>query len=515
METTSESIAERYEAILYPGQTRSSAHPDRMATIGTLLGMNPVSLESCRVLELGCGSGENLISIAQSLPGSDCVGVDIAARPIAIANEMVGTLGRDNVRFEQADVMDMPSTLGEFDYIIAHGLFSWVPPEVQAKVLETVRRHLSAKGIAFISYNAYPGWHMSMAARDIMLYHGQHFTDPIKQIQQSRGILDFVAKSTLSTAEAYRGMIEDARQKVRRLSDAGLFHDDLGAVNIPFYFHQFAEMIAGYDLQFLGEADFIEMQDHLFPSDVVATIRKLANDDIVIREQFLDFLKGRKFRQSLVCHKEVAIDRVPDRSRVMKMSISSNSSPLPIDPDEPEVQRFELPTGTSFSTNHPAAKAVLLALHRHAPRPIMFDELHDEISMQQGKELDEEAVAQSRDQLADILLWTYSYDLVELRSYLPVFAATAGERPVVSPLARLQSDMKVGVTNLLHQRVMFEGDLMLALVGMLDGTWDRKALLDELERIPAADGVQKSREELAVELEDALALLARHALILA
>src|SRR2546425_4756799 len=99
----------------------AQTHPDRLATIGTLLGMNPAPVESCRVLEMGCGAGGNLIPMAFDLAGSSFIGIDLAGSAIAQGRELIAALGLKNISLQQLDVMAFPSELGQFDYIVVHG----------------------------------------------------------------------------------------------------------------------------------------------------------------------------------------------------------------------------------------------------------------------------------------------------------------------------------------------------------------------------------------------------------
>ncbi|MGH9668402.1 MAG: class I SAM-dependent methyltransferase, partial [Bryobacteraceae bacterium] len=123
----SETPANPYDRFSYPTYAHSQTHPDRLATMAKLFGMTPCPVESCRVLELGCGDGWNLIPMASTLPHSEFVGVDLAADPIARGSEVVEAVGLKNIHLLTLDVMDFDRAMGEFDYIVAHGLYAWVP----------------------------------------------------------------------------------------------------------------------------------------------------------------------------------------------------------------------------------------------------------------------------------------------------------------------------------------------------------------------------------------------------
>src|SRR5947209_3687226 len=183
-----------YDEIPYPGFALPQTHPDRLATLATLFGMRPAPIDRCRVLELGCGDGANLIPMALTLPGSTFVGIDLAARPIAKGEAMVAALGLHNIALHQQDILGISERIGTFDYIIAHGLYSWVPPPVRGKILAICAAHLRPDGIAYVSYNTYPGGRLREIAREMIAFHTRGVTDPRDRIARARAILGVVAE---------------------------------------------------------------------------------------------------------------------------------------------------------------------------------------------------------------------------------------------------------------------------------------------------------------------------------
>src|SRR3954470_6442485 len=144
-----------YDSVPYPGNVQPTTHPDRLAVGASLCGMRPPDVERCRVLELGCGDGANLIPIAHTLPGCTAVGIDLAMSAVEHARATAQALSLTNVSFHQADVLALPDDLGgPFDYIIAHGLYSWVPAAVRDALLVACGRLLAPDGVAYVSYNA-------------------------------------------------------------------------------------------------------------------------------------------------------------------------------------------------------------------------------------------------------------------------------------------------------------------------------------------------------------------------
>ena len=180
------SQANSYDEIPYPAGAHPQTHPDHLAMIGTLFGMEPPSVKSCRVLELGCADGGNLIPMAENLPHAEFVGIDLSQRQVADGCALVEHLGLTNICVSNCSITDVDESFGQFDYILAHGVFSWVPHEVQECIFELCQQLLTPQGIAYISYNTYPGWRMRGMLRDMMLYHTRRFSDPHQQVQQAR-----------------------------------------------------------------------------------------------------------------------------------------------------------------------------------------------------------------------------------------------------------------------------------------------------------------------------------------
>ena len=135
--------------------------------------MTPPKIETSRVLELGCASGGNLIPHAVNYPKGQYVGVDLSKTQIDSGLEQVKSLGLKNIELKCCSITDIDESFGKFDYIICHGVISWVPDFVRDKIFEISSKNLSKNGIAYISYNTLPGWNMVRSIRDMMLYHAK------------------------------------------------------------------------------------------------------------------------------------------------------------------------------------------------------------------------------------------------------------------------------------------------------------------------------------------------------
>ena len=370
-----------YDQVPYPGLSHARTHPDSLATLARLLGMRPAPVEGCRVLELGCGPGSNLIPMAYSLPDSEFIGIDLAESQIAAGNQMVTALGLKNIHFRKMDIMDISAGLGQFDYVIAHGVFSWVPPAVQEKILEICRINLAPQGVGFISYNTYPGWHMINIARDIMRYHTRKIQDPEERVKEARSVLRWFASAGESETNGYYGYLkmyssyldgeqEDGTPKI----DSALLHDELEELNQPIYFYEFVERLEPHGLQYLGDLLHLSSGKHVL--EKLESLKKWSQT-LVEMEQSSDFLYNRTFRQTLVCQQEVTINRKVTLDRLQDFYLASGALPVSSHPDIPgkSVEQFRVRSGATFSTDHPLTKAAFICLEEAWPRPVKLRDL--------------------------------------------------------------------------------------------------------------------------------------------
>jgi ubiquinone/menaquinone biosynthesis C-methylase UbiE len=457
--------ASPYDVVPYPGHPFAQTHPDRLATLATLFGLEPAPPEGCRVLELGCGDAGNLVPMALALPGARFVGVDAAGGAIARGRALVDALGLGNVALEVGAIEEIAPHPESFDYVIAHGVYSWVTAPVRDRVLALCRSVLSERGVAYVSYNALPGGRLSGALRDMLDFHTARIDDPGERIERARELLRFLIAGWPEGHE-FGAIMRRYAERLLERSDETLLHDELAAVNEPAYFHEFEAHAARHGLQYLAEADFFEMQTGVLSDEVAGEL--LAVEDPIRREQYLDFLKGRMFRQTLLCRAELAVDRSPRPLALEGLAVASPARPAG-EPDPAGRVTFEGPSGSALTTDHPLVRRALERVGRSWPAAIWVREL---IPRGAG-EADRVAICGS-------LLRCYAGNLVQLHTAPPDLTTSIGERPEASPLARHQARSSQLVTNLRHASVRIEDDLGRRLVVLLDGRRDRAELLDEL-----------------------------------
>jgi SAM-dependent methyltransferase len=468
-----------YDEISYSCSVLPQTHPNRMAALARLLGVEAAPPAACRVLEIGCGTGENLIALALGAPRSTFVGFDLCAGGIEQGQEVIRELRLTNVHLLQADVMEFVPQI-PFDYVIAHGLLSWVPRPVQERLLELCRQALAPKGIAYLSYNTYPGSHVRQMLRDMMLFHAGSIAEPKARLQQARSLVKFLCDGQTRTDEYSALVRKEAEWILDRQSDSLLFHDDLAEVNTPFWFHELARQAAGHGLQFLAEADFCEMNDRIYPEAVAETLREL-DGNVVLKEQYLDFLKCRRFRQTLLVHAGVAIDRAAGPERIRGLLIASAATPKSekVDLAPGVVEAFAGRHGAAMQVDHPLAKAAMLVLQSTWPRPVPFAEL----AAAAGQILNAAPDEDEQTLLAQVLLAAHDTGLVEVHAFRPHWASEVSDRPRASPLLRLQ--LRQGrdhVTTLRPTTLLVDQPLWRELFALLDGSRNRDMITAQLRQ---------------------------------
>ncbi|MGD8834517.1 MAG: class I SAM-dependent methyltransferase [Desulfobacteraceae bacterium] len=497
-----------YERIPYPDFCYTQTHPDRLATIGRLLGLDPAPLHACRVLELGCASGVNLIPMAESLPGSEFVGLDFAENQICVGSNAIAELNLSNIRLLVKDLLDVTPEMGRFDYIIAHGVFSWVPEPVRQKILQICRQHLAPNGMAYVSYNTLPGWHMLGALREMMLYRTRHEQNPHHKVKSALELMRFLADTVANGKDAsgtflgsygdmiraYNRFVEEGRQAEKGGNEL-LLHDELGAVNKPFYFFEFIKMARNCGLKYVAEAEFSAVTPKDFSPEVVKQIQTLAKDTIDA-EQYMDFLRNRTFRQTLLCHEANRVNRAvrPEALIDKKFSFATKARDAGKSAvAKKSVARYEAPDGTVFATDHPVTKAALSHLICVSPLAVPFTDLLTQArTMVYGTQCVSKKEA-DQDQLvlaANLLqAYCYSMQLVELRVGKNLFQRQVNRRPLASPFTRYQAQRGTRVVNRRHEPVALD-DHVRHLVRYLDGTRDRKDLLNQLTTSALSGKVQ-------------------------
>lgn len=489
-----DSVTTTYDELPYIHRAFTQTHPDRLATLGRLFGLQPPGLETCRVLELGCASGDNLIPMALGLPNARFVGIDLSGRQIEVGQQQLAALGLTNIELRQFSIVDVDASWGKFDYIISHGIYSWVPAPVRERLLAICHDNLAANGIAYVSYNTLPGWRMRGMIRDMMIYHTAAFSGAMTKVKQARGLLDFLARSA-PTNSPFGMTLRQEADAIRTEPDAYLFHEHLEENNEAVYFHEFVAAARPHGLEYLAEVDLSDMLVSNFPPEVAQTLQRVATD-IVRMEQYMDFVRNRLFRQTLLVREGAPIRRNLDGRVVKGLLLTSAAQP---ESERPVLAQgtsvtFKAPNGKTHNLVDALTKAALVELSSRWPACVPFEELLALSRARLKQEIGGAPIANDDEiSFGERMLQGYAARVVELRVAAPRLVVAPSARPVASPLARLQAASTTTVTNLRHEPVELP-ELPRRMLMLLDGTRDFDALVADIVKL-AREGSIGVREQ--------------------
>ena len=515
-----------YDDLPYDSGAFWPVHPDRLAVTACLHDVRTAPVERCRVLELGCGCGENIIPMAAYLPQSQFTGIDLSSRQIDQARATAGELGLANLRLTRQDILDFDGEGGPFDYILCHGVYSWVPPPVRARILDICRRHLAERGVAMISHNVYPGWHLNMIVRDVLEFGAAGANAAAQRLRQGMGFLDFLCRHLPQADTPYGARIREAADYLRQQADHYVYHEFLEEVNSPGYFLDFAAAAGQTDLQYVGDALLQDVRPYL-SGDAMRTIEAQFGDPLK-QEQVLDFLSGRAFRHSLLCRKSVPVRWPVRHEAIAHLWLRATCRPESAGPDQAgpparatpprgeglpslrSTSRFLTGKGQRATIEDPFLQAALEALCAALPAAVACADLLAAVAAQQARASQRSSNApngsstqagQDRNSCTqagradgfgrelsrngshtEALLAAAATGLVHLHSWAPPLAWPAPPRPAAWPLVRWQARRSSRVVTPWHQTVQLD-PIAQSLVPFLDGRTDRAQLGEQLLRL--------------------------------
>jgi 2-polyprenyl-3-methyl-5-hydroxy-6-metoxy-1,4-benzoquinol methylase len=454
-----------YDEIAYPSGAFRPTHPDGLAAQGAVFGLETAPPETSRVLEIGAGDGSNLIPMAINHPGATFVGFDLAALPVQRGVEAIKAMGLKNVRLIQADIMDVDLGPESFDYIIAHGVYSWVPSPVRDGLVRLVGRCLAPQGVGFISYLTLPGCYLRMAIREELLSGVSDIVDRTARIEAALIRLKAWPQSAEIAGLFPRAIAEEAANIAERSTVGVLAHDELNDFYHPVYIEDFRIHCGCHDLQILGEAEQTEIEEWIAPEGGADE----TGFDPVARARHADFARGRFFRQSLVARAGAPISRVPRPEHIAGLHVSSFARPK-------EGVRFEC-GALAFDLNDPPLVAALARLAAAWPATLPMGGLMPDPARQIA------------------LVRLAGMGALELHGAPSNFRMTAGDRPAASPMARLQAARGDGrLTTLRHTMMNVDDDFTRGFIAGLDGARTRQELARDLAsrfNLPAEGAMQR------------------------
>lgn len=454
-----------YDAVPYDSLPFAHCQPANLAALAALFGLHPSAPETARVLELGCASAGNLIPLASRFPGAQFTGIDLSARHVELASERIAAAGLTNITVRQGDLADPAVIAGTFDYIICHGVYSWVPPAVQAAIFELCARHLAPAGIAYISYNVWPGWHLRQVIRDIFQRGASAEVPLLQQVARGRALLAQLA--ALSSEETpYGRLLRREAGQLAAMPDSYIVGEFLSEHNAPCHFAEFVARAAAGGLAYLCETDVHVSLPHLVSPELDELLTREVGRDPAAVGAYLDLAQGRQFRQSLLVREGLAgaIKRRPEPYAIAGLNFAATLR-LVADQSRGADKVLRDQAGRTITTNDPVFAQALDALGAASPETRTLDQLVGEMT---GRA--------ARDRVLASLLQAIAAGLVNITA-VPLICGTAAQaKPRLWRGAR--ADLASGqpwVTSLRHVPLRLD-PLARALLPALDGRSDHAAL---------------------------------------
>lgn len=331
-----DNLEQTYNDYPYDSLAIKQTHPWHLYQLAKACGLEPRSLAKARVLELGCASGGNLIPMAYHYPQTHFVGLDLAQRQIETGQTIINELGLTNIQLKHQSITDFQAE-DNFDYIICHGLFSWVPKAVSEQVFAICQKYLSKNGVAYISYNTFPGWQIGNIVREILKFNTDAITDPYQKVHQARQTLMDLNIALQNETNAYSELLQREIALISQHSDHQMLHEHLSPYHYPMAVSEFMLNASRYQLMYLSDA--FRTND-----ETAVTI-----DDL----QMLDVLRNRRFRCTLLCHQQ---------NRTLTRPVLEDNFQLSF-PDEP-IEISEKPIICPL-IRYQAQRQEVITNHRH------------------------------------------------------------------------------------------------------------------------------------------------------
>jgi|GEM_PF-2605117 len=422
----------------YPYKTyaRKETHPARVGAIARLYGIKAARVDQCSVFEIGCGDGSNIIPLAARYTQSRFLGIDISGELIEKGRKEIEALGLSNIELISGDISEYKPPSASFDYVICHGVYSWVAPSVRQTILDRSVSALSSQGVLFLSYNTLPGWRQRGALRDIMSV-GASFVDQdgdMARLENAMAFLSLIVEHSNSITPYVR----EAAERLKNSDPSYIVQEFLGDYNTPFMFTDFMREASASGLQFLSEARVVMMSSEDLSPEVNEVLKSL-DDNPIAREQVIDIARNRMFRETLLCHASVKLDRGLSSAVFKDLYFVSTYIPSGTAVKSGELGLVERYSGREISVPEGECAASLKVIAEMGPRGAKFDQIEQAVQAIDG--------ASSEDCFRAVYtLWKTGFI-----DGLTTPLCGVNEVASVSPVARMQAVNNTLVTSELHE----------------------------------------------------------------
>ncbi|MGF6352078.1 methyltransferase regulatory domain-containing protein [Variovorax sp. W2I14] len=507
-----------YDTVPYDSHPFPQSAMEHLEALAFLFGLDAPAPATARVLELGCAAGGNLIPFAARHPEASALGVDLSTVQVSQGAAAIAHAGLSNVELRAFNIADIDASFGQFDYIVCHGVYSWVPGPVQDAILRICSENLAPNGVAYVSYNVYPGWKAREIVRDAMILRGGPRDTPDEKLAYARGMLEFLEQSARPDS-VLKKTLEETMPIVRGSSGYYLLHEFLEPCNEPCYFKEFAARADAGGLAYLCDAEPSTMFVQNYGEKVRDPLLRECGGSQIMMEQYLDFLVNRTFRQTLLVKQERARDiryRLdPARIRALEFAgvfTTEDGGALTLDAREQPCHAMR---NLKVTLRLPAHKAVAQVLEARYPASVPAEALIDAAAKLTGESRDavERVVLAMLEELVILGALRFRRTPVSAAtevSGLPQALATVRGAPGLA----LTAGANAQACNQWHEPV---GLTLLerSLLPLLDGAHSHEALAEHLAGEVRADRLRFIKDEKPLTEPEALKEFAQQQVALA
>lgn len=491
-------VAATYDEIPYPGVALPETHPAHLSTLGWLFGQEPADPETARVLEIGCAAGANLVPMAAQYPRAEFLGIDVSGQQIGAAQHYAQALGVTNATFRTMDLADLGDADGQFDYVIAYGVFSWIDAEHRQALLRLCGERLSERGLAFVSYNTLPGWYNRRSTMDLMRMAAENAPTGAEGIRRARAALELLKaalEEDYSPHEPRRSFRAGRLTDVERLlgtPDGYLVHEFLSPTNEPMFFRDFMAGAHAAGLTYIADAVLASMYPGRFPLHVGMRIADTSRDRLDY-EQLMDMLVDRTFRLTILAREAAARPVAFAQERLARCWFRLTGAFEPGD----ATDVLHGSNGSAIRLADGPLRAAARRLAAEEPAAVHFSDFEGE-----------------RRAVEAGLFMLLSNGAATVSRYADGWTPRPAARPVALKAARVAAANRLPVVSGRHKAVPLDG-FQAAVLELLDGTRTIDDLVRDVRPIIPPEVEQPSDAELRAGIAGAVGHLARHAVLVA
>jgi len=496
-DTSTSELTRYYDAVPYDSHPFPQTAIEHLESLAFLFGLDTPAPAKARVLELGCAAGGNIVPFAIRHPSAQAIGVDLSPVQIAQGAAALDAMRLSNVELRAFNIAEIDASFGQFDYIVCHGVYSWVPGPVQDAILRVCAENLAPHGVAYVSYNVYPGWKAREIVRDAMILRGGPRDTPEEKLSYARGMLEFLDQSARPDS-VLKKTLDETMPIVRGGSSSYLLHEFLEPCNAPCYFKEFVERAGSHGLAYLADAEPATMFVQNYGEKAREPLLRECGGSQVLMEQYLDFLVNRTFRQTLLVKAERAgeIRYRLDAARLRALQFAGVFAPedgSAIRLDGPE-QACKAMRNLQVVLRLPVHKAVAQVLEQHYPATVPVEALITAAVERTGQPRD---VVESpiMAMLEELLI----LGAVRVRRTAPEVASQISAAPRaldalrLAPSVALEAGVDASVCNAWHELVALTA-LERCLLEVLDGQHSPDALAAHVATAVRSDRLRFIKE---------------------